>query len=190
MAEWCRAITWAPIRDKNLEGVGLEHLLLRDGSADSVVLTRDEDSRPFRLAYQLAWDQSWGLREARLVVTTEGAVRSLRLETDGQGHWRDGDAHALPELDGCFDIDIWPTPFTNSFPIRRQPMAIGERRELVVAWVSAPELAVRPVRQRYTRLAERRYRFETLDGDGFQAELAVDEDDVVLDYEGLFRRVS
>jgi uncharacterized protein len=59
----------------------------------------------------------------------------------------------------------------------------------VVAWVAAPELTVRPARQAYTRLAKRRYRFESLDSD-FSAELVVDADDLVLDYEGLFRRVS
>jgi hypothetical protein len=34
------------------------------------------------------------------------------------------------------------------------------------------------------------YLFENLDGDSFPAELPVDEDAVVLDYEGLFRRVA
>jgi hypothetical protein len=184
-----RAISWTPIWDKHHEGAGLEHLVLRGGAADSVILAFDEHGEPFRLAYQLGWDEAWRLRDAQLVVTTKRAVRSLRVGSDGKGHWRDGDARALPELDGCLDIDIWPTPFTNTFPIRRHPLAVGERRELVVAWVAAPELRVRPVRQRYTRLAERRYLFENLDGDGFHAELAVDEDDVVLDYEGLFRRV-
>ncbi len=153
----CRAISWTRIWDKNREGTGLEHLLLREGSADSVVLAFDEAGRPFRLAYQLAWDEAWRLRDARLVVTTERETRSLRLETDGKGHWRDGEARALPELQGCLDIDIWPTPFTNTFPIRRRPMAIGERLEFVMAWVSAPELIVRPVRQGYTRLADRLY---------------------------------
>jgi hypothetical protein len=186
----CRAISWAPIWDKTREGTGLEHLLLREGSADSVVLALDEHGRPFRLAYQLAWDESWRLRDARLVVTTERETRSLRLETDGKGHWRDGEARALPELQGCIDIDIWPTPFTNTFPIRRRPMAIGERREFVMAWVSAPELIVRPVRQGYTRLADRLYLYENLDGSGFRAELPVDEDDVVLDYQGVFRRIG
>jgi hypothetical protein len=185
----CHAISWTPIWDKTREGTGLEHLLLREGSADSVVLAFDEAGRPFRLAYQLAWDASWRLRDARLVVTTERQTRSLRLETDGSGHWRDGDARALPELQGCIDIDIWPTPFTNTFPIRRQPMAIGERREFVMAWVSAPELIVRPMRQGYTRLADRLYLFENLEGSGFRAELPVDEDDVVLDYQGVFRRI-
>ncbi len=185
----CHAISWTPIWDKNREGTGLEHLLLREGSADSVVLAFDEHGRPFRLAYQLAWDESWRLRDARLVVTTERAIRSLRLETDGKGHWRDGEARALSELDGCIDIDIWPTLFTNTFPIRRQPMAVGERREFVMAWVSAPELTVRPMRQRYTRLADRLYLFENLDGSGFRTELPVDEADVVLDYQGVFLRV-
>jgi uncharacterized protein len=141
----CRAISWTPIWDKSRDGTGLEHLLLREGWADSVVLALDGHGRLFRLAYQLAWDESWRLRDARLVVTTERATRSLRLQTDGKGQWRDGHTRALPELDGCLDIDIWPTPFTNTFPIRREPMAVGERREFVMAWVSAPELTVRGI---------------------------------------------
>ena len=186
----CRAIGWVPVWDKEREGTGLEHLLLREGAADSVVLALDERGRPFRLAYQLAWDASWRLRDAQLLVTTEHGTRALRLQTDGQGHWREGEARALPALDGCLDIDIWPTPFTNTFPIRREPMAVGERREFVMAWVSSPELAVRPMRQGYTRLADRRYLYENLDGSGFRAELPVDEDGVVLDYQGVFRRVG
>ena len=88
------------------------------------------------------------------------------------------------------DIDIWPTPFTNSFPIHREAMAVGERRQFRVAWVLAPDLTLRPQPQAYTRLADRLYLFENLDGSGFRAELAVDEDGVVLDYPELFRRVT
>lgn len=185
----CRAICWTPIWDRQRAGVGLENLLLRAGSADSVVLAFDEHGQPFRLAYRLAWDDAWRLRDARLAVTTERGTRSLHLETDGRGRWRDGQARVLPELEGCSDIDIWPTPFTNTFPIRRQPMAIGERREFVMAWVSAPELTVRPMRQGYTRLADRLYLYENLEGSAFRAELPVDEDGVVLDYQAVFRRV-
>lgn len=185
-----RAIVWTPIWDERRPGTGLEHLLLGDGSADSVVLALDEHGHPFRLVYALAWDEGWRLREARLAVTTEPGERSLRLETDGGGRWRDGDGRARPDLHGCLDIDIWPTPFTNTFPIRRQPLAVGERREFVMAWVSAPALTVRPMRQGYTRLADRRYLYENLEGSGFRAELDVDADGVVLDYEGVFRRVA
>jgi hypothetical protein len=186
----CRAICWTPTWNKDHEGLGLEHLLLTDRTADSVILAFDEEHGPFRLTYRLIWDQSWRLRDAELAVATESSTRSLHLQTDGEGRWRLTDGQAIDELDGCLDIDIWPTPFTNSFPIRREPMELGERRELRMAWILAPDLTFQPQPQAYTRLADRRYLFENLDGTGFRAELDVDEDGIVLDYPELFRRVS
>ena len=186
----CRTICWTPTWNKNREGVGLEHLLLSECLADSVVLAFDEERRPFRLTYRLTWDPSWRLRDAELLVATERFTRSLILQTDGQGHWRHRDGRAIDDLDGCLDVDIWPTPFTNSFPIRREPMAVGERRQFRMAWIFAPDLTVHPQPQAYTRLADRLYLFENLDGSGFRAELPVDEDGIVLDYPDLFRRVT
>lgn len=185
----CRTICWMPLWSKNREGVGLEHLLLAERVADSVVLAFDEEQGPFRLTYHLTWDESWQLRDAELVLVTERSTRSLQLQTDGQGRWRHGDGQAIDEIAGCMDIDIWPTPFTNSFPIRREPMAVGERRQFRMAWISAPDLTVHPQLQAYARLSDRLYLFESLDGSGFRAELAVDEDGIVLDYPDLFRRV-
>lgn len=169
--------------------MGLEHLLLAEHVADSIILAVDEEHGPFRLTYRLTWDESWRLRDADLVVATERFAKSLSLQTDGQGSWRDGDGSAIAELDGCLDVDIWPTPFTNSFPIRREPMAVGERRQFRMAWIFAPDLTVQPQPQAYTRLADRLYLFENLDGSGFRAQLPVDEDGIVLDYPDLFRRV-
>lgn len=185
----CRTICWVPLWNQSREGVGLEHLLLDKRTADSVVLAFDEAHGAFRLSYRLTWNDSWQLRDAVLFVMTADASRSLCLRTDGAGRWQDGDGQTVDALDGCRDIDIWPTPFTNSFPIRREPLAVDERREFRVAWISAPDLAVRPQLQSYTRLADRRYLFENLDGSGFRCELPVDEDGIVLDYPGLFRRV-
>lgn len=185
----CRTICWTPIWNKEREGVGLEHLFLTERMADSVVLAFDEEHGPFRLTYRLTWDKSWRLRESDLVTATGRSTKSLSLRTDGRGHWRDSDDRTIDELDGCVDVDIWPTPFTNSFPIRREPMAVGERRQFRMAWIFAPDLTVQSQPQAYTRLAERLYLFETLDGSGFTAQLSVDEDGIVLDYLNLFRRV-
>src|SRR5262245_25365048 len=186
----CRTICWVPIWNKDREGLGLEHLLLAERTADSVVLAFDEELGPFRLTYRLTWDESWQLRDAELAVATERFTRSLNLQTDGQGRWRHRDGRAIDALDGCLDVDIWPTPFTNSFPIRREPMAVGERRQFRIAWIFAPDLTLHAQSQAYTRLANRLYLFENLDGSGFRAELAVDEDGIVLDYPDLFRRVT
>jgi hypothetical protein len=187
-ARW-RTICWTPTWNIDREGVGLEHLLLTEGMADSVVLAFDEGRGPFRLSYRLTWDERWQLGDAELVVATERGVQSLSLRTDGHGHWRHGDGRVRDDLDGCRDVDIWPTPFTNSFPIRREPMTVGERRQFRMAWIFAPDLTIRAQPQAYTRLADRLYLFENLDGSGFRAELQVDEDGLVIDYPDLFRRV-
>lgn len=185
-----KTICWIPTWNKAREGIGLEHLLLKERSADGVILAIDEERGPFRLAYRLGWDADWQLHSAELSVATERCSRSITLHTDGNGQWQDGAGQRLAELDGCRDIDIWPTPFTNSFPIRRRPLAVGERQEFRMAWVFGPDLTVRPQAQRYTRLSARLYLFESLDGSGFKAELPVDEDGIVQDYPGLFQRVK
>ena len=185
-----RTVCWSPTWNEEHNGEGLEHLLLSERAADSVILAFDEEHGPFRLTYRLAWDESWQIREADLVVATERGIRSLNLRTDSRNRWRHVDGRAIDDLDGCVDIDIWPTPFTNSFPIRRVPMAVGERRVFKMAWVRAPELTVHPQAQAYTRLADRLYLFENLDGSGFKAELPVDDDGIVVDYPDLFERVE
>ena len=185
-----RTICWVPTWNKDREGIGLEHLVLDERVADSIVLAFDDEHGPFRLLYRLAWDESWCIRHADLSVVTQSSARSIRLETDGKGRWRDGDGRTRDDLECCLDLDIWPTPFTNTFPIRREPMVVGQRRQFRMAWIFGPDLTVHPQPQAYTRLVDRVYLFESLDGSGFKAELPVDEDSIVLDYSDLFRRVQ
>jgi hypothetical protein len=154
-----------------------------------VILGFDAEHRAFRLTYRLQWTASWQLRDAQLHLTTAQGARSLHLQTDGEGHWRHSDGHTLDALDGCSDIDIWPTPFTNTFPIRRTPLQVGERREFLMAWISGLDLTVHAQTQAYTRIAERLYLFENLDGSDFKAELPVDEDGIIIDYPDFFLRV-
>jgi len=78
--------------------------------------------------------------------------------------------------------------FTNTLPIRRLGLAVGQSATLSVAFVSVPDLRVEHVKLRYTRLAPLRYRYEGLDS-GFTAEIAVDEAGLVIDYPQLCRRV-
>lgn len=68
-------------------------------------------------------------------------------------------------------------------------MQIGERREFRMAWIFGLDLTVRAQPQAYTRIAERLYLFESLDGSHFKVELPVDESGIVLDYPEFFLRV-
>lgn len=183
-----RSVCWRPLWNQARPGLGLEHLLLAPCSAASLLLGFGEDGRPFTLRYRLGWDEGFNLRTADLSVESEAGHRVLQLRTDGAGQWSEGPHTPRRDLQGCRDIDIWPTPFTNSFPFWRAPLAIGERREFRVAWVSAPDLSVEPQLQAYTRTAARQYLFENC-GSGFRARLTVDAGGLVTDYPGYFERV-
>jgi hypothetical protein len=74
-------------------------------------------------------------------------------------------------------------------PIRRLDPAIGEAVALTAVWVRFPELTIEPLPQRYIRLAERRYRYESAGG-AFVAEIEVDDLGLVTTYEGGWRRIA
>lgn len=185
-----RTVCWKPTWSQKRSGIGLEHLVLSDSEADSVVLAFNDDGEPFRLTYGLAWDHLWRLRGADIVVLSGGKTKSLNLRTDGEGHWSHTDGISIPELEGCMDIDIWPTPFTNSFPIRRNPLLVGQRQEFRMAWINGPDLSFKAQAQAYSRLEDRLYLFESLDGSGFKVQLPVDEECILLDYPEFFERVD
>jgi len=149
-----------------------------------------EAGRPFRIGYEIRCDGRCRVQEVRAAAPDSGRP-VIELLTDGEGHWKRGGGEPVPELDGCIDVDISATPFTNTLPIRRLGLEPGESEELTVTYVRVPELLVGPERQRYGCLEAKAdgelYRFETLPS-GFTAEPPVDGDGLVIDYPGLFRR--
>ena len=174
------------------DGPGLGHLRLavRDSGAvaDGVVLGV-ADGRPFRLAYEVRCDAHWRVRYARVGVP--GEPPRVELLSDGEGSWTGPDGRALPHLEGCGYVDVSETPFTNTLPIRRLGLSPGESAEIAVAYLDGIELQPWPEPQRYTCIEKREgsglYRFLSLDG-GFTADLPVDDDGLVVDYPGLFKR--
>jgi hypothetical protein len=115
-----------------------------------------------------------------------GSIRRVLL-ADGTGRWNwDGDPE-LTDVAGSLDVDLTVTPATNTLPIRRLGLEVGQAADLRMAWVQFPGLEVIPSEQRYERLAADRWKFSTGD---FQAELLVDRDGLVLDYGGLFRSLA
>jgi hypothetical protein len=181
MTTWERIVRWT-----DWDGNGLEHLSVRqddDGiRAESLVIGHSRDHR-YGLGYRLQIDQRWRVRKIDIQMV-DGP--KLQLLSDGLGHWRGADGAEVTALAGCIDVDIAATPFTNTLPIRRLALSIGGTETTDVAYVSLPELAVAPVRQRYTRLAERQFLYEGL-STSFATEIDVDEHGIVGDYPGVFR---
>ncbi|MDQ6693384.1 MAG: putative glycolipid-binding domain-containing protein [Chloroflexota bacterium] len=180
-------VIWIP-----WDGPGLEHLCLAgrgDGIyADGLVIGTYEVGA-FRLMYEIICDISW--RVSRVCLSLIGGKEELELSSDGKGHWVDEKGVPIPGLDGCFDVDISGSPFTNTLPIRRLRLQPGQSADISMVYIYVPTLQVSRTMQRYTCLESGPdgglYRFEALES-GYTAVLPVDASGLVLDYPQLFRR--
>ena len=176
------------IRWRSIEHGGLEQLRINEWpeaiKVRSAIVGAVGGAR-HGVMYEISLRPDWTF-EAILLQRTDGVMGVLRRDEGGQ--WFDMQAEELPELRACIDIDFEMTPFTNTLPLRRAPLAIGETRRFRMAYIPADTLEPYPVDQIYTRLGEWLYRFETADG-SFTADISVDEDGLVTDYPGLFERV-
>lgn len=190
-----RALSQTTVRWRPLEGEGLEHLTLTstdttDGAVIRAVgvLIGSRGGTPYGVRYRIDCDAGWIVRKL-MVDTTDG--RSLHLRSDHPGEWMTARGLALPEFDGCIDIDLAGTPFTNTLPIRR--LGLDRKADTVrLKMLYVPFDTFEPVvdGQHYTCLEDfRLYRYEAEDR-SFAADLPVDEDGLVIDYPTLFQRLS
>jgi uncharacterized protein len=122
------------------------------------------EGTPCHIDYELTIDRDWMPRSSRVTVTLPTQVRRIELRSDRIGHW-EVNGSAAPHLDGCGDVDLGWTPATNTVPIRRLDLEIGDTATIVASWVRFPELDVIANEQQYTRLAPDRWRYRSGDYD-------------------------
>jgi uncharacterized protein len=146
------------------------------------------ESGGFRLDHQWRLGPDWRAESVAVQCWSSQGHRVLRLERAGAG-WR-VDGVLRPDLEGAEEPDLSATPFCNTLPIRRTPEGAGESLTLDTAFIDAPALTVARSRQRYDRQGPGRLRFVDLGlARGFEADLVVDAQGLVLTYEHLFERV-
>jgi uncharacterized protein len=165
------------------------------------------DPAPYRLDYRLDASEGFITRSLQVDVSGEGWSRRLGLFHDGEGGWRcegeqEGDAPLPPPggdveaVGGALDCDLGLSPLTNLMPVRRHALHQRPGRvDLLMAWVSVPDLGVHPSRQRYEHVRREAdgaiVRFQDLGlHRGFVSELVLDGDGLVRAYPQLARRVN
>jgi uncharacterized protein len=143
------------------------------------------------LSWRLETDDLWVTRDLEVHVDALDGKRDLFLRRAADGSW------SVAGLDGALDCDLGLCPFTNTMPILRhglhQADAPGQVDvEMVMAWVSVPDLTVSASRQRYRSGGARAggNALVRFDSAGFGAPIEVDRDGFVVDYPGIGRRVE
>lgn len=96
-----------------------------------------EDGRAWGVRYAIALDDQGRTREARVECRHAGGSHEVAVEGDGRGAWLVNGAPA-PHLEGCLDVNLEASAFTNAFPVRRLALGVGDRAEAPAAWVRAP----------------------------------------------------
>jgi hypothetical protein len=172
---------WAPVR-----GPGFEHCRVDGNRADGIILGLDERT-PYRAHYTIEWDDRWRTRSVRVEVDRG---KNLSLIARGDGSWSTGDGKRIEALQGCIDVDLSATPFTNTLPVRRLALGPLASAEVSLTYVELPSLRVGVSQQRYTCLVRRddgtMHRFES---GKFRADIVLDADGLVVEYPRLFTRV-
>lgn len=98
---------------------------------------------------------------ASCLVDVRTPAGSRRIELSCRNGTWTVDGAAAPQLAGCTEVDLGWTPATNTTAIRRLDLAVGDEGTARVAWLRFPELVVEAADQRYSRLADDRWRFES-----------------------------
>ncbi len=185
-ARLLRELLW-----RRLDVPGIEYFRLWDsarGPRLAGTLIFAYDGAPVRLKYGVACAPDWTTRGVHVVLTQGAVTRHLKLVAGEDRRWWCG-GEEIAAVAGCLDVDLSFSPATNLLPLRRLGLAPGDSRDLTAAWVRFPGLDVEPLAQRYTRLDERRLRYESRDG-SFTADLDLDDLGLVVRYPPLWEQVA
>ena len=154
--------------------------------------TAVEQEDAWVVRYTLTLDSNWAARCAHIIARSALGECDLRLESHGAGTWL-VDGKPMPELSGCLDVDVEASACTNTCPVQRLGLEVGQATDAPAAYVRAPDLTVERLEQNYGRLPNdgehSRYDYVAASF-SFRCVLVYDEFGLVLDYPGIAVRIA
>src|SRR4051794_4972352 len=141
---------------------------------------------PYRLDNSVRTGARFVAELLELSVLAGAGLRRLLIVRHPDGTWT-ADDRPRPDLDGALDFDVLHSPVFNSTPYLRHEMGSGgAARDMVMAFVTVPELEVTASQQLYTPLGGGRVNYASGD---FSADIHFDGDGVVSLYENYLERL-
>ena len=132
-----------------------------------------------RLDYLIECDAEWKTTFATVDGWVGDEIVEVEIIVNDDDTWQMNGEH-VSAVDSCTDIDLNFSPVTNTLPIRRLKLKVGETRVVKAAWLRFPSFQLEPLEQTYTRIDEQTVRYETTSG--FAATLTVNSDGLVTHY--------
>ncbi|HWS71623.1 MAG TPA: putative glycolipid-binding domain-containing protein [Thermoanaerobaculia bacterium] len=147
-----------------------------------------DEGRPTLLAYEVTCDEWWHVREGSVSGWSGPIPITARFARSAAGSWTMNGIVAS-SVDDCLDLDFGFTPATNIIQIRRMALAVGERREVPVAWFDPSAARLVRLPQIYERRSKSTYRYEAPTVP-YSGELEVNDAGFVRLYPGLWEQVG
>lgn len=173
------------------EYYSLENCLVKindSGSEINSVIIGQYEEKIYRVEYRIKTNSAWETVFVELHARHSNRQQDYIFEGDGKGNWMANGEHAIA-LNGCIDVDIPLTPFTNTLPINRLRLSSNEERQIKVIYFDVLDDQITPVTQKYVCLSKTRFHYENVPND-FEAIIEVDNLGLVVDYPSLFVRTA
>lgn len=146
----------------------------------AVTVPVDDDHADIR--YMVNTDEAWVTKGVDVEITDTTGQQRISVVVKG-GEWTvNGDRD--DSLSGCVDVDLGWTPATNTLPIRRLSLDVGEKATTRSAWLRFPEFDLEPSDQTYERIGETRWRYTSGSADHL---IETTADGIVTSYGDLWR---
>jgi uncharacterized protein len=151
-----------------------------------------EDGQAWVVGYEIVVDEKWRTRSARVWARSGFGEHEVHVQADGSGRWLIDDV-AAEQLDGCIDIDLESSACTNTLPVHRLALGVGDAGESPAVYLRALDLEIERLDQRYHRVAaddgaRRRFHYTAPRFD-YDGHLVYDSHGLVLHYPGIATRV-
>jgi len=177
-------ILWTGIEYRSLENCILT--ITDKGSEISSSIIGAYANELYKIDYQIRTNQYWETNFFEIKSQLNNTIEIISFQKEGKESWY---VNGQPDgkFNGCIDIDISLTPFTNTLPINRLKLSEKEAVQIEVLYVDVLGRKIMPVQQKYSRLSQTDFKFENVPND-FESVITVDDLGLVVEYPGLFKR--
>ncbi len=148
-------------------------------------ITGMEDAVPYYASYILHANLHWEVQSISVIVKSHQTVE-LFFEKKQEG-WFDNKWNGAAFVEGLYRYRYLTDSFHQYTTCAAAANARGTTQEITVLYFKLPEGEFYPMRQSYTNIDDRFYKYENIDGE-YAAMLELDEDGMVIYYPGRWQR--